>query len=1294
MVEQVVHPQHEQLSAFALGKLDANEVGVLESHLAGCDSCCQAMKQIQEDTFVGLVRQSRTVGNTPADAVSGEAANIAEAAMIAPFTTEEEPSAAPSRLTVAQGAGDGKAPTSLPPELANHPRYRVQEVLGTGGMGTVYKAEHRLMQRPVALKVINAQWVASTSAVERFRREVQAAGQLHHPNIVTAHDAEQAGEVHFLAMEYVKGTDLGKVLNERGPLPVAEACDYIRQAALGLQHAMDNGMVHRDIKPQNLMLTPQGQVKILDFGLAFLTTEAISAGSVFSADTAPPPSGGGLTQVGSLMGTPDYMAPEQARDAHAADIRADVYSLGCTLYSLLTGQVPFPGGTAIDKIIAHSERKPQPISELRKDVPAGLVEIVNRMLAKDPAVRYQRPADVAEALAPFTMPTSHSAPSRSDRARRWRRIGIVAAGAALLLLGGIIYIATDNGRLVIDCKVDDVQVVVSKGGKQYEVMDLKSGSAVKRLPSGEYEIKLKGERTDVKLSKDGFTMTRGGQVLVNVTAEAPLAGKATRLKAFAATDATITGDGVTAEQGGWRIDAKEGRSVRLFELPNPGVEDGVVTYRARMKSEKVEGKAYLEMWCRVAGLGEFFSKGLQNPVQGTSDWASYEIPFFLKKGQKPDLLKLGVVLEEKGTLWIKDVEVHFAPSKTPVKAELENAAEIRRIEVLHALSGGVTVLPDGRRVLSASDDALRLWDLQTGKLLRRFEGGRGGTRRMGLSPDGRQALTGTNGGQVVLWDVENGREVRRFDGHTATVDALAFSPDGKQALSGAFDGTMRLWDVASGKELRRLDVGPQVQVFSVAFSPNGKHAISGSHMWLLQVWDLDTGKELRRFAGHNHWVLSVVISPDGRLALSGSSDGSVRLWEMATGKQLRQFIHLKPGVESVAFARDGRRALSTGDDKMVRLWDVETGQELARLEGHTTSGVSVDFTPDGRHAVSGGADATIRMWRLPAPVPEKVGEVRRFDGHEGPVRSVVFSADGRRALSGSGWPNGDSSMRLWDVESGQQLRRFQGDGMVGVTQVALSRDGRRALSGSMDRVMRLWDVDSGKLLRRFEGARVVAFSPDGSRALSDGKDNVFRLWDLESGKEIGTFAGHTAPVHSLAFSPDGKHVVSGSGGLDQTVRLWDAASFKELNRFEGHQASVVCVAFSPDGRLIVSCGDDTMIRLWDVQSGKELRSLAGHTDNVHGAAFTADGRRVLSGSRDRTVRLWDVESGKELHRFEGHQEWVWSVACSPDGRHAVSGGGGFSKGGQASAGGDWAIRLWRLPEAAPAAAPLAAKERP
>jgi serine/threonine protein kinase len=298
-----------------------------------------------------------------------------------------------------RGRGAQPAPSPEgPPELANHPRYRIKRLLGKGGMGAVYEAEHCVMKRLVALKVIAANLVTDPSAGVRFRREVQVAAQLNHANIVTAHDADEANGCYFLVMELVDGVNLDRLVKRKGPLALPFACDYVRQVALGLQHAHEKGMVHRDIKPHNLMLTRKGQVKILDFGLARFVSENTSTSAVTGC---------------GLMGTPDFIAPEQAEDAHGADIRADVYSLGCTLYFLLTGRTPFPEGSILSKVLAHAQREPIPLSDFRADLPVDLIAIISRMMAKSPDDRFQTPSEVARALLPFRKTGTPSQPPPS-----------------------------------------------------------------------------------------------------------------------------------------------------------------------------------------------------------------------------------------------------------------------------------------------------------------------------------------------------------------------------------------------------------------------------------------------------------------------------------------------------------------------------------------------------------------------------------------------------------------------------------------------------------------------------------------------------------------------------------------------------------------------------------------------------------------------------------------------------------------------------------------------------------------
>jgi serine/threonine protein kinase len=281
--------------------------------------------------------------------------------------------------------------------------YRVLDKIGEGGMGMVFQAEHQMMGRLVAIKVLSAAALRSPNVVQRFYREVKAVARLSHPNIVAAYDAGQFQGNHYLVMEYVEGQSLGELVRRRGPLPADEAIGYVVQAARGLQYSHEQGIVHRDIKPSNLLIDRQGTLKILDMGLARLT------------DTKGNSQDESLTRTGLVMGTCDYMAPEQAVDSHRADHRADIYSLGCTFYRLLTGTVPYPAENLMAVLLAHREARIPSLRAVRPDLPVRLDSVFRRMVAKRPANRYASMTEVIAALDDV-----RRRPSLADTAwRRW-----------------------------------------------------------------------------------------------------------------------------------------------------------------------------------------------------------------------------------------------------------------------------------------------------------------------------------------------------------------------------------------------------------------------------------------------------------------------------------------------------------------------------------------------------------------------------------------------------------------------------------------------------------------------------------------------------------------------------------------------------------------------------------------------------------------------------------------------------------------------------------------------------------
>jgi WD40 repeat protein len=1022
-----VHPSVEELAAFTLGTLDDDTQGSIEAHVAACTSCQERAAVAPGDALVELLRSVHARPAAAADTVT----EAPQAHTPTPRLCEAVAVAPPYVLPADSDAADDR--NAIPPELARHERYRVVRLLGEGGMGSVYEAEQIAMQRRVALKVIRRADTAGPAALERFRREVRAAARLSHPNIVTAYDAETAGELHFLVMEYVPGISLAWLVKERGPLPIDEACAYVRQAALGLQHAHERGLVHRDIKPDNLIRCSDGTVKILDFGLAALTAEG----------------GGGLTEANVVMGTPDYMAPEQAEDCHGTDIRADLYSLGCTLYYLLTGKPPYPAPTPLLKVLAHRDRPVPSLRRARPDAPQELAAVVERLLAKKPEDRYQTPHEVAAALQQFTR--------RAARPRRERGSLLVAAAVAALfavigLAGAAVYrIQTDKGELVIETDNDDVEVVVSKGGQVVKIIDTKSGKHV-TLNSGDYELSLKEGQEGLRLSPEKMTLRRGETVLATLTrGPKPGAPLTERPPAGRPPDGVIAwwradedakdsaGDHHGASKGdvtfvpgvaakAFRLDG----ATRSVEVPRSdawgfGSRDFSielwVLFRAVTRARFIgcdEGPETRNKWffeydgdgslhfhvANANGKGGFYARADFSPdldqwyhlavtrsrgtftiyVDGApvaSENADIIIPYpdaLLTIGQAEGGGFVNGLIDEVAiydrALNSAEVKARWGALAPATKPVAEKVGLVRRFLGHTGDAHCVAYSRDGRYAVSGSgwptgDGTVRLWDVATGKQVRQFDSPAGQVLCVAFSHDGRRILYGTSESAAILLDVDTGREVQRFVGCAGDVYSLTFSPDGRKVLSSSADGVVRVWGADTGKELVKFE-GHRDRVIAAVFSPDGKRAVSGAMDNTIYLWDVETGEKVRTFEGNRGGVHGVAISADGRYLLSGSwDDKALRLWEVATGKLVREFLGHEDGVARVAFSGDDRRAISGGKDKTVRLWEVATGKELQCLTGHTDRVWGVAFSPDDRYALSASQDMTLRLWRLPDPPPAK-----------------------------------------------------------------------------------------------------------------------------------------------------------------------------------------------------------------------------------------------------------------------------------------------------------------------------------
>lgn len=517
-------PSQETLADYLGGWIDDSQSGSIDQHLETCETCQAAIARVEStpDSLLDSVK-SFASSRTAEQAIEPEVKHALNIVKRLPGSGDASRDHDPSNHVL----GDAVERTIGP--------YQLIRSLGHGGMGSVYLARHRQLQKRVAIKVLPSRWLSSDLHLSRFQREIRAAGGLNHPSIVTATDAGQQDEIYYLVMEYVDGYDLSRVARLCGPLAVADACEAIRRVALGLSHAHSRGIVHRDIKPSNLMLSQTGDVKILDFGLArhSLWDEA-------SAE---------LTTVGQLMGTLDYMAPEQAECAAAVDYRADLYSLGATLFRLLVGRPPLaaaPDLSPLSKLKLLASHDSPRVDTLRDDVPKELANFIAMLLHRDPNRRPASAAHVAEKLesfavgndlttlalqakqkqktnppietndAPPRMATATAGRSSGGGIGRWRWLVASAGFTALLFAGILLIIETQQGQLVIESDAENVSVRLLRDGKQYDTIKVQPGATATKLFAGKYEIEIAGASDDLLIDHESVIIRKGETVLAKI----------------------------------------------------------------------------------------------------------------------------------------------------------------------------------------------------------------------------------------------------------------------------------------------------------------------------------------------------------------------------------------------------------------------------------------------------------------------------------------------------------------------------------------------------------------------------------------------------------------------------------------------------------------------------------------------------------------------------------------------------------------------------------------------------------
>jgi eukaryotic-like serine/threonine-protein kinase len=717
--------------------------------------------------------------------------------------------------------------------------YTVLDKLGSGSMGIVFKAIHRQLGQVVALKLLPPSLARHPTAVSRFRREAKAAAKLSHPNIVAVIDADEFRGLHFLVMEYVDGRDLSRLVREQGTLSIPQALDCIIQVARGLEAAFAAAVVHRDIKPSNLMADPGGTVKILDMGLARLDP---IGGSLGDAEVE-----GSLTQSNALIGTVDYMAPEQASNPKNADHRSDIYSLGCTLFYLLTGRPPFTGETLIERLIAHREQPVPRLSVIRPDVPAELDLVVERMLAKSPADRFASLGELIAELEAFRAGSSLLAGVRPPlsltgagrgRARgsswkpamgkiaalaapRDRRILIaavvaVAAGALGLLFTGIQLgrggAAHNQSRVgPITAAVQPPEANPAPQAAPAPTPDNENGAAELRVPS-QSEVKV-DRAPPATVAVPAPASARPAPPVEPIGLVRVFKGHTGRVNSVA-----VSHSGALALSGG------QDRTVRLWDVAT-GMERRRVEHAGAVQSVALSADG---------GLG----------LSGSDDKTVRLWDF--RAGHN---------------LGVRQLDGHEGAVFAVTFARGDRLA----------LSGG-------------ADGTVRAWDVGTGRpdgppLLH-------DSAVVSLATsagDSSSVLAGCADGTIWLWDLKSRERVRRLSAPRPVL-CVACSPQSHRALSGHPDGLVVLWDLDLGAETGRLTEGTDY-VRSAAFLAGGRRVLCGSQYGSLILWNLESSSAVYRFspdsAGSAHaGQLGIAVGIDRVHALTGETDGSVRLWRL------------------------------------------------------------------------------------------------------------------------------------------------------------------------------------------------------------------------------------------------------------------------------------------------------------------------------------------------------------------------------------------------------------------------------
>jgi WD40 repeat protein/serine/threonine protein kinase len=1087
-------------------------------------------------------------------------------------------------------------------------QYKLLEEIGEGGFGIVFLAEqHKPMRRRVALKVLKP-GMDTRQVIARFEAERQALALMDHPNIARVHDGgETATGRPYFVMELVKGTPLTDYCDQARLTP-KQRLEVFVTVCQAVQHAHQKGIIHRDLKPSNVLValhdgTPV--VKVIDFGIAKATVAQLTEKTLF-------------TGFAQMIGTPLYMSPEQAGQSSLdVDTRSDIYSLGVLLYELLTGTTPFDrerfkeaGFEEIRRII-REEEPPRPstristlgraattVSEQRQSDPRKLSHlyrgeldwIVMKCLEKDRNHRYETASALAADVQRYLNdePVQACPPRALYRfqkfARRNKKALFTVAGLFLAVVATLVGLWVDNAR------VEDALQHATRKEKETEdalnqvkkALGEKSQALSEKTQAlGEKSVALRNEKH--AMAAVGAARDRDWQLsylrriaLARHEMQANNVDRANKI-----LDECVPAQGqADPRHWEWHYLKRQCRGP-LFTIPKTpfyghravfsprgrclvmGTSSGVFSLDAATGRPRQD---HAPLVPRVAS-----PFGFSDPRPGDYGHVTYSPDGQCLAAAGLDRKREGHSV--KGTPLVRVWHVATGQEIATLRGPGETN---QKVEVITS----VAFSPDSRLVATGStlDGTVTLWDAATGRKVRSLAGHNPVARCVAFSPDGKTLASagGTRDnnnpvpGEVELWDLATGQCRATLRGHTGGINSLAFSPGGLLA-SGSGDTTVRIWDPASARQLALLR-GHTAYVLCVTFSPDGKYLASGSTDTTVMVWPMVGGTQ-QAFRGHTSGVTSVAFSPDSQRLASVDDQNHIKVWDMRTTPAE---VTLRYPAELAGFSPDSRSlALASVGDLL--LYDPTTGrgQYLFQGKGHFFLGnaTSLAFTPDGK--------------RLAAA---NTGRMRRWDlttGKEAPALGGgppgMFSPDGRLFASAS---SNAKDIKVCDADTGREVRVLRGHASVVLLAlggsfhgVSFSADGKR-LASMAGQEVKVWDLDSGQALGTFRAppathnwARsataytrpAVALSRDG-RLLAASGDQV-QVWDLKTGREVHTLRGHTGLICHLAFSPDGRRLVSAS--RDGSVFLWDMATGQEAFSFRYGGWEFTCLAFSPDGRRLV-----------------------------------------------------------------------------------------------------------------------------